>query len=1198
MSLPGGISPEILEEALATAGVAYWLWHPTTQRLQVSENFQKLLGFTLGQQPETPEAWLALAHADDRPRLGKLFDHLTANAPHEQASFNLRLRHSTSLWHWFDVRLSATHQDTPTAPIVITFNDITQQKQAESALVDSQLRFRALYNTAPLAFILWNREGSITEWNRRAEQMFGWRSEEVIGKRVHRLLLPIEQHAPFTEVVRAAMRGSGDGVFSGPALDKNGLFLECKWYNVALRATNGKLIGVLSLVLDITDERLAHQQLEKSEKVYRTLVETSPDAILLLGLDGRLQMANQQAHRLFGLDEMDDLGTHRINNLLPAPTGNGGDAGNFLDNPEEFNGFIASRQLPMQRLDGESFDAATAFTTIMDSSGRSTGIVLFVRDVTATLQAERELEAHRENLERLVHERTTELETTRDSLAKIIEGSPVPTLVLDKMHTITHWNKACEQIIGVPASEMIGTRDAWKAFYTSQRPIMADLVMSGDTEHIQSLYASKYRQSELIQGAFEGEDYFSKFNRWMFFTAAPLKSKAGQIVGSIETLQDITERKQAEIALIEAKQFAEAAANTKAEFLANMSHEIRTPMNAVIGLAHLLLKGELSGKQRDFVARIHNAGQMLLGLINDILDFSKIEAGQMQLEATEFVLDEVLNNIASVLINRAQEKGLELQYVVEPDVPPRLVGDPLRLSQILINLIGNALKFTANGSVTVFVRRLPSDDGPVLLELDVKDTGIGLSPEQQQKLFQAFSQADTSITRKYGGTGLGLTICRRLAQLMGGDVSVSSQPGVGSIFTFTVKLGLGNDDPAIPRAKMTRALVVDDSPLSRAILIRLLEKNGYTAVPAESGEQALELLAEAHAIPFEFVTIDLNMPGMDGLELAETIRNQTSTPPKLVMVTATDTTMLEGDSRLNCFDAMLNKPVTAMQIRKLLADGKSKRVAAVPGHAAPLAGLRILLVEDIPTNQLIACEILESFGATVDTADNGARALKKLLEDAIIYDIVLMDIQMPEMDGLEATRRFRASKLRPGLPVIAMTAHALDSERQRCLAAGMNDFLTKPIDPELLQQMLIRWQPKQATPAPAQKQETAPMISTSEFPDLPGIDKADGLKRMMNKEALFERVLRDFHARFYDEPAQIRAALAAGDFPTAVRRAHSTKGLAGTIGALPLQSAAKALENTLHGGEMPSEIIFSQFESELGIVIAGIAGAFGIEQPG
>jgi len=789
---------------------------------------------------------------------------------------------------------------------------------------------------------------------------------------------------------------------------------------------------------------------------------------------------------------------------------------------------------------------------------------------------------------------TAELADADDTLAQIIDSSPVPAFVIDADHVVTHWNRACEQIIGVPATDILGTRNQWRAFYPAQRPIMADLVITGEMALIQKLYSNKYRKSLLIEGAFEAEDYFPAFDRWLFFTAAPLRDKHGRIIGAIETLQDISERKLAEIALTDAKRAAEAAANAKTEFLANMSHEIRTPMNAVIGLAHLLLKTELTDKQRDFISRIHGAGQMLLGLVSDILDFSKIDAGRMQLEETEFALDGVLDNVTSVLLHRAQEKGLELQYVVDPDVPPNLNGDPLRLGQILINLIGNAIKFTAKGSITVFVRRLPDDNGQAHLEFDVQDTGIGMSPAQQQSLFNAFSQADTSITRKFGGTGLGLTISKRLAQLMKGDIWVRSQPNLGSTFTFSIKLALGRNNAPTPNLVRRRALVVDDSPLARSILIALLEKQGYTALPAESGEQALAMLGDTRTARFEFVTIDLNMPGMDGLELADAILNQITPAPKLVMVTATDTATLAGETRLRCFDAVLNKPVTAAQISKLINQGEAPAPAA-PSKPAPLAGLRVLLVEDMPTNQLIASEILESFGITVDLADNGVQALSKLLEESNSYDIVLMDIQMPEMDGLEATRRLRASGRLGSLPIIAMTAHAMDSERQRCLDIGMNDFVTKPIDPEGLRDILIRWRPTQATLAQAKKLESAPMSSADGLPDLPGIDKADGLRRMMNKPALYEKVLRDFHARFMAEPEAIRNAMQAGDFATAERRAHSTKGLAGTIGAQGLQNASKELELALRQGEALPDGIFQRFESELNAVIASIAHGFRIE---
>ena len=1190
MSPPGRVPAAALEEALAIAGVGSWLWYASTGRAAVSGNFHGLLGYPADSLPQTPQEWLALAHADERPQLAKLLDCLAEGTACGFAPFTLRLRHGGGLWHWFEVRVADQPFAGDATSTVVTFNDVTQQKQTEAALRDSQLRFRALYNTAPLAFILWDRQGHITEWNRRAEQMFGWAAEEIIGKQVHRLLLPPEHHQAFTDSVRAVMHNAGDGIFHGPALGKNGLLLACNWYNVALRTPQGKLIGILSLLLDVTQERLAQRRIEKSEKIYRTLVETSPDAILLLGLDGGVQMTNQQASRLFGLDELAALGRTRIRALIPADQ----DAG-FLDDLDDFSGFIATRQLAMQSLEGRRFDAATAYTTVMDSRGEASGIVLFVRDVTDKLQAERELEAHRENLERLVQERTFELAEAKETLSKIIDGSPVPTLVLDAEHRITHWNAACEQIIGVRASEMVGTRNQWKAFYPTQRPIMADLVITGEMSRIQELYSSKYRRSRLVQGGYEAEDYFPSFNRWLFFTAAPLRDQQGRIIGAIETLQDITERKQAEIALTDAKHAAEAAAETKASFLANMSHEIRTPMNAVIGLAHLLLKGDLTGKQRDYIARIHGAAKMLLGLINDVLDFSKIEAGQMHLEETEFTLDDVLDNVSSVLLHRAQEKGLELQYVVEPDVPSRLLGDPLRLAQVLVNLIGNAVKFTASGAISVFVRRVPTEraDNGIQLEFDVQDSGIGMTAEQQKNLFQAFSQADTSITRKYGGTGLGLAICKRLVELMQGDIWVTSQASVGSTFTFTACFRPGSPQGELQHSGVHRTLVVDDNPLARAVLVRLFEKYGCSAVAAGSGPEALALLADARTAPFEFVTIDLNMPGMDGLELAEAIGNQISPPPKLIMVTAADTTSLEEQERLSGFAAVINKPVTAAQIGKLLADAATKP-APEPGQPAPLAGLRILLVDDMPTNCLIAREILESFGVTVDTAENGLQAVNKLLDEGRSYDIVLMDVQMPEMDGLEATRRLRATLRCAKLPIIAMTAHALDSERERCRAAGMDDFLSKPIDPELLQDKLLRWRPAPAGAKPTQ--EKALMTPENELPDLPGIDKAEGLRRMMNKPRLYEKVLRDFHARFIDEPQIIRAAIDSGDLATAERRAHSTKGLAGTIGAPGLQDAAKALETGLREGDMALESLFTTFESELRQVIHSIASGFAIDQ--
>ncbi len=1143
--------------------------------------------------PGDESDWLAQTHPDDRNALSQLFADGAGSTPPEKRAFVLRLRHATGAWSWFSVKVELV-----TPYLIATFSEFTQQRQTEAALRDSQLRYRALYSTAPLAFILWNREGYITEWNRKSEEMFGWPAEAVIGKKIHQLLLPSDQHDSFRQAVKGLTHGQSDGFFSGPAYDRQGLLLQCNWYNVALRSPQGSLIGIISLVLDVTQEILSRQRIERSEKIYRTLVETSPDAILMLDLSGHPTTINQQAQTLFGINELEDTGTSVRQLLSPD---NSPDSLDFLVTPEDYAGFIANRTLRMQRLDGHAFDAAIAFTTTMDALGNPSGIVLFARDITEKLRAERELEAHRKNLEQLVRDRTLALDAVRSSLAQIIDNSPVPTFVLDAEHQLTHWNQACANITGLPASEMIKTRQQWAAFYPAARPVLADLVMTGEISEIERYYTTKYRRSMSVPDGYEAEDYFPAFDRWLFITAAPLRDGQGKVIGAIETLQDVSERKVAEKTLVDAKRLAESAASAKAEFLANVSHEIRTPMDAVIGLTHLLNKTDLTRKQHDYVDRIKGAGDILMRLINDVLDFSKIEAGRMQIEHTEFSLDSVLNNVATVVMTRAQEKGLELQYVVDPEVPARMIGDPLRLTQILVNLLSNAIKFTANGSVTAFIRaQRRGPESTLRLEVDVQDTGIGMSLEQQSRLFQAFTQADNSITRNYGGTGLGLAISKRLVELMSGRIWVTSQPGVGSTFSFEIDLALPASILAEVQREIARnkrrALVVDDNPLARTVLCRLIEKVDCQTVMAASGDEALAILEKSEQ-PFDYVTIDLNMPGMDGLELAAAIRSLLPVAPKLILVTSADMHPMEDAGELTQFDGALNKPVTAAQIRNLL-EGAPAHIAE-PVNASPLAGLRVLLAEDIPTNQLIATEMLQSMGVTVDTADNGLLVLECMRERGQFIDLILMDMQMPEMDGLEATRQLRIHYPDRPLPIIAMTAHALDQERERCLASGMNDFITKPIDPDILLGTLQRWKPARLDAAPTDHPAMTPteITPTSDdgLPPLPGIDKVAGLKRMMNKAKLYEKILRDFHLRFANQSALIRSALNTGDINTAERQAHSTKGLAGSIGALDLQTAAKDLEEAIKSNQGFPQATFDRYERELARVIDSIRSGFNLE---
>ena len=643
-----------------------------------------------------------------------------------------------------------------------------------------------------------------------------------------------------------------------------------------------------------------------------------------------------------------------------------------------------------------------------------------------------------------------------------------------------------------------------------------------------------------------------------------------------------------------ARQEAENLSRARGEFLANMSHEIRTPLNAVIGLAYLLLQNKLGVREKEYVKRIEGAGKLLLAIINDILDFSKIDAGRMQLEEAHFSLDEVLDNVSSLLRGRAQEKGLILEYVVAPNIPQALHGDALRLSQILINLVSNAIKFTAEGSITVHIDAAAPVNGRIELCFRIVDTGIGMSEAQSNNLFQAFSQADSSVTRKFGGTGLGLVIGKRLIEMMGGCISVDSQLQQGSTFNFTIWLGVEAAAPPSLSSAGYRVLVVDDNSLARKVLEQLLIKNGCSVHTVDSGEAALSFIRDAASAPLDCVLLDPNMPGMDGLALAQHIRNECGKATKLVMVTGENIHSARYLDALGDFDNVIEKPVTAARLNAVLtqlqADGKAEDVSppAPTAPAAPLAGFHILVAEDVPTNQLIMRDLLESLGASVRMADNGEIALQQLATDGTGIDLILMDIQMPEMDGLEATRRIRSGQVASTIPIIALTAHALDDERKRTIAAGMNDFLTKPIEPVQLLEVILRWLPVK-TSAPKAPQAVP---ADGKLPELPGIDAEDGLRRMLNRQALFERVLRDFEARFTGEAARIREALAAGELSLATRLAHSVKGTSGMISARNLATLAAALEKAISSNSPEIDSCLAHFEIELERVLGGIRGAF------
>ncbi|MGM0629979.1 MAG: response regulator [Pseudomonadota bacterium] len=678
-------------------------------------------------------------------------------------------------------------------------------------------------------------------------------------------------------------------------------------------------------------------------------------------------------------------------------------------------------------------------------------------------------------------------------------------------------------------------------------------------------------------------------SQWVEHSSVPLYDDDHNIIGILGSYYDISGIKSVAEEMEKAKETAERANQSKGEFLANMSHEIRTPINAIVGMANLCLKTELNQKQKRYIKVIDSSSQALLGVINDILDFSKIDAGKLTVERIPFDLQDVLTSLADMFAYRAYDKDLEFIINLPANIPTRLIGDPLRLNQVLVNLISNAIKFTEDGEINVAVNLLDSSKDNVLLRISVTDTGIGMDEEQRANLFKAFTQADTSTTRKYGGTGLGLAISRRLILLMGGDIGVTSAAGQGSTFYIEVELPLQKEQDnshhqyLLQKLSGVRILAIDDNLSTREMLYEMLRSYQVDVKVCRTAEQALQVFQQSveEDTPYQLVLVDWRLPGMDGLEFCQTIteRYADDVRPKLTLATGYYAEELSEKAKQAGVNDIISKPFTASTLGRSLASTLFQRELPdendiESGDGIPESILRapILVVEDNEINQQVAREILSSHKFKVDIVENGQLAVEAVHNKN--YSLVLMDIQMPVMDGLKAARTIRADFNYQQLPILAMTANAMSGDEERSLAAGMQGHIAKPIDEQQLIKAIIKWAVpgdytnNQQPEVPAATEEDEPAKPPIRIPQVKGIEFEAALKRLQYNVELYLKLVEQLYETYQGSATKVSDFITRGQHDSARRYFHSLKGAAANLGFTQLQNKAADLEQFMAEGNI------------------------------
>jgi len=975
----------------------------------------------------------------------------------------------------------------------------------------------------------------------------------------------------FGSEINEALGGDKDYVSEYRFLRPNGEVRTLEARGHVIRDAAGRPLRMIGTSMDITERKQAEEELKKLSQA----VEQSPASVVITDLNGTIEYVNSKFCEVTGYTFAEAIGQN------PRILKSGHMSPEFYKELWKTikAGYEWRGEFQNKKKNGKLYWESASISPLKSADGTPAYYLAVKEDVTERKKME---------------------ESLREKEARFrgyFEHSQVGMAVTSPTKGWVEANDQLQRMLGYTLDEL---REMTWAELTHPDDLEADAkqferMLAGEIDHYGLDKRFVRRDGEIV---------------YTNLTVACIRAETGDVLNVLASFQDITERKkmdndlherikeldEAQSAMLnmmedldEEKAKAEEATRAKSDFLANMSHEIRTPMNAVIGMAHLASKTELTPKQQDYLNKIQSSANSLLGIINDILDFSKIEAGKLDMEAVEFDLLETLDNVANVITVKAREKeNLEVLFSLDPQVPNFLVGDSLRLNQILVNLGNNAVKFTEQGEIVLSARVTERLDDKVTLQFSVRDTGIGMTAEQQAKLFQAFSQADTSTTRKYGGTGLGLTISKRLVNLMGGEIWTESEPGHGTTFNFTAQFGLGKAtvkrrfEPS-PDLKGLKVLVVDDNATSREILQDILESFTFEVYLAASGKEALEEIERADRDkPFELVIMDWKMPGMDGIDASKRIKSHQKLTqiPAIVLVTAYGREEVMRQADEIGLDGFLLKPVNSSvmfdaimqalgkEIQNVFRAGRKKEQSNE--ELSAISGARLLLVEDNEINQQVAQEILQGAGLIVTVVNNGQEGVDAARQNQ--YDAILMDIQMPVMDGYTATREIRnlKSEMR-NVPILAMTAHAMAGDEQKSLDAGMNGHVTKPIDPAQLFAALQKWikpgdKPIEGQQAQASIQPDQTEPNEAALPEsLPGFDIDAGLKRLLGNKHLYRKLLVDFGTKYTETAAEIGAALDAKDFERVHSLIHNLKGLAGNLEAKDLQAATVEMEKLVKG---------------------------------